>query len=102
MDFTFLQFHVFPEFALHFCSPDYENLPGFRFCNSILRMSYSRQQPSFPISSCKWFTAYHKLADAQLQVICMHQHTIQATDGCSKTNIYICVYKKMFKNILKH
>jgi hypothetical protein len=32
-DFTFPQFHVFPEFALHFSSPDYEHLLDFTFCS---------------------------------------------------------------------
>jgi hypothetical protein len=52
-DFTFPQFHVFPEFPLHFSSPDYENLPDFTFYSSVLRISYSRQQTSFPVSSRK-------------------------------------------------
>jgi hypothetical protein len=46
MDFTFLQLHVLPEFALHFSSPDYENLHGFTFCSSDLRISYLRQWTS--------------------------------------------------------
>jgi hypothetical protein len=76
MDFMFPPLQVFPEFALHFSSPDYENLPDFMFCTSVLRISYSRQWTSFPVSSQKQFSLkYDKVADAQLQVIRMHHLT---------------------------
>jgi hypothetical protein len=47
MDFTFPQFHVFPEFELRFSSPDYENLPNFTFCSQVHRISYLRQRGFF-------------------------------------------------------
>jgi hypothetical protein len=57
-DFAFLQLHIFPKFALYFSSPDYENLPDFTFCSSVLRISYLMQWTSFPVSSHKWFTLW--------------------------------------------
>jgi hypothetical protein len=46
----------FPESGPHFSSPYYENLPDRTFCSAVLRISYSRQWTSSPVSSSKWFS----------------------------------------------
>jgi hypothetical protein len=35
MDITFLKFHIFSEFSLHFSGPYYENLPNFMCYSSV-------------------------------------------------------------------
>lgn len=57
-----------PEFALHFSNPEYENLPYFTFCTSVLRIFCLRQQTFFPVGSHKWFSR------KRLTVLCQSEY----------------------------
>jgi hypothetical protein len=81
----FLTLHAFPEFALHFSSPGYENLPDFTFCSSIFPVSYPRQRTSFPVQSENTY----QVADKWLQVICVNTTWFHYGLAC-KTGFFLC------------
>jgi hypothetical protein len=76
MDITFPQLNIFPEFALHFSSPDYKILPDFTFCSSVPRISSLRQQTSLLVRYHKWFSLEICTTNWQVHSCKWFAHTI--------------------------